>query len=74
MFVVKLSQVFLLYLMAKVVFVKRSSIILSSDSGIVVLKISISFLLFMVSKADDRSMLVIFIVHPDLTLSSSAIL
>ena len=43
MFVVKLLQVFLLYLMAKVVFVKRSSIILSSDSGIIVLKISISF-------------------------------
>ena len=74
MFVVKLSQVFLLYLMAEVVFVKRSSIILSSDSGIVVLKSSISFFLFMVLKVDDRLMLVIFIVHPDFTLSSIAIL
>ena len=38
------------------------------------LKISISFFLFMVSKADDRSMMAIFIVHPDFTLSSIAIL
>ena len=56
---------FLLYLIAKVVFVKRNSIILNSDSGIMVLKISINFILFMVLKADDRSILVIFIVHPD---------